>query len=542
MSSAPPMPEALQPAKRTGPVTTIALRTSLIWHDEVMEDVVSDKPTAITLGANGKTTFVVPSIGLPDQFAIVSPGNRGYLLTLGEHMRGTICIDGVEKDVEEFVRRGGEGDSLSPGGFRATPISGRDWGVVDLDETGAYKLFFQFVPVEAAAPFLTKPVMYAGLAGYLISIITLGLIFANKGNLAVTEGLFRGFGLATAILGSSALVRWLIKQNSDQQASFAFSVLAHAALLFMTYRLYNGKDPFVWPGPRDLTASYLATRLEPEVPPEPPKPAAATAVGKQEAAQKNPNKENVKTATKGDQGASGGKGDTERARDPNAKPNPEPPKQALFTENNKKVLDNLIQNNLPTGLSKFQGMQGELRRGSVGYGAGTGTGVGDEIGGTGTTRGGKGHGPGGGGNVDGDFVSERGPINTGTNRPGGSCVGPGCHGSGPKPVTVGFASPTGDINGLTAEEIDRVVRARAGIFRACYQHELNRNPGIGGKLVIKFSINGEGAVTSASTGSGNGLHNEDVESCVKANVMKLKFPAKGGTSNVNYPFVFSQGG
>ena len=37
-----------------------------------------------------------------------------------------------------------------PGGFRATPISGKDWGVVDLDETGDYKLFFQFVPVEDA--------------------------------------------------------------------------------------------------------------------------------------------------------------------------------------------------------------------------------------------------------------------------------------------------------------------------------------------------------------------------------------------------------
>ena len=31
-------------------------------------------------------------------------------------------------------------------------------------------------------------------------------------------------------------------------------------------------------------------------------------------------------------------------------------------------------------------------------------------------------------------------------------------------------------------------------------------------------------------------------SCVTANVMRLKFPAKGGMANVNYPFVFSPGG
>ena len=94
------------------------------------------------------------------------PGNRGYLLTLGERMRGTICIDGEEKDVAEFVRRGGEGDG--PGGFRATPISGKDWGVVDLDETGDYKLFFQFVPLEESPVFFTPPVIFAGLGGYLL--------------------------------------------------------------------------------------------------------------------------------------------------------------------------------------------------------------------------------------------------------------------------------------------------------------------------------------------------------------------------------------
>ena len=76
-----------------------ALRIALIWHDEVMSDVVLEKPRAITLGSAGRTTFTVPNIGLPDKFAIVRPGNRGYLLTLGERMTGTICIDGEEKDV-----------------------------------------------------------------------------------------------------------------------------------------------------------------------------------------------------------------------------------------------------------------------------------------------------------------------------------------------------------------------------------------------------------------------------------------------------------
>ena len=124
-------------------MTTVALRTSLIWQDEVMEDLVAHKPMKITVGNTGTPTFVVPNVGLPKDFAIVRPGNRGYLLTLGERMRGTISIDGEEKDVAELVRQ------TNAGGFSATPISGKDWGVIELDESGDYKIFFQFVPVEA---------------------------------------------------------------------------------------------------------------------------------------------------------------------------------------------------------------------------------------------------------------------------------------------------------------------------------------------------------------------------------------------------------
>src|SRR5437016_6307768 len=39
-------------------VKSVALRVSLIWHDEVMEDLVLEKPAKITIGSTGKPTFV----------------------------------------------------------------------------------------------------------------------------------------------------------------------------------------------------------------------------------------------------------------------------------------------------------------------------------------------------------------------------------------------------------------------------------------------------------------------------------------------------
>jgi len=546
-------------------VTATALRTSLIWHDEVMEDIVLDRPRKITLGRSRKSTFVVPDIGLPAEFVVVRPKDHGYYeLTLGPRMRGTICVDGRERDVGELVAGGddggGDGDGDSDGGgkgkskgkgkgkgkgdadFKATPISKGDWGVIHLDESGDYKLFFQFVPVEEPPQFFTRPVLFGGLGGYVLASAGLSLMWWLNDQ-PLDEAIFRGVGMTTIVLALAAGAWWAYRQDNEQKASLVFSIVLHLALLFTTYRLYNGENPFVWPGGRDLTASYLVTRLEPKPPPEPEQPLAVGPASKEEAAAANPNPQNVKTATKGDEGASGGKGETERARVPNAKDTPpNPPKVGFFTDRNRKYLDNIIDRDLKTSMGKFAGIEGTLKQGSMGYGAGTGTGVGDALGGTGTTRGSKKGGPGGGGNVEGDFVTNKGPIDTGTQRPGGTCVGPNCKGAGPREVKVAVGEMSGDSGGLTAEEINRTVKARGGVFRACYQKELNRSPGIAGKLVVKFKIDGSGVVQAASVTGGSTLSNAAVGECVTSNVMRLRFRAAGGAANVTFPFVFSPGG
>jgi hypothetical protein len=356
------------------------------------------------------------------------------------------------------------------------------------------------------------------------------------------EAVFRGAGLATLALIASSLIWAFLRQDTESHASMAFSIALHGALLYTTFALYDGQDPFVWPGPRAMTGNYLVTRLDPEPQPEPEK-ATIGAAQKQEAAAKSDTPK-LATATKGDEGKSGGKGDEERARDKNAKDvPPAPPPVVLFTENNKRVLDNIVDSNLSTSLAKFTGIKDDrTTRGTLGYGEGTGTGVGNDLGGLGTKGGSKGKGAGGGGNVSGDFKSGPGKIDTGRERPGGDCVGPNCAGAGPKEVKVAIATGTGDFGGYTEDEINRVVKARAGVFRACYQKELNRSPGIGGKLVVKFKIGADGTVQTAAKVAGSSLSNDAVESCVKSNVMRLKFPPKGGIANVTYPFVFSQGG
>jgi hypothetical protein len=519
-------------------VTTVALRTSLIWHDEVMDDLVIDRPKKITLGRTGSSTFTVPDIGLPKNFAIVRPGKRGYLLTLGERMRGTICVDGEQRDVGEFVARG-EGQRV--GSFCATPISGRDWGVIDLDESGHYKLFFQFVPVEEPAVFFTPQVILAGIIGYLVTGAALALLWWLR-SYDIDEAAFRGGGMATVVLALAAIGYYIYCLEPESQAALAFSIILHGALLGWLYWTWVDEDPFVWPGARGITGNYLVTRLEPEKPPEPVKPTLGAAKQeKQEAAAKNQNKPHPKAATKGAEGAAGGKGEKERARDPNAKDVPvETPKVALTDDKSVKMIDNVLNHDLDTALGKFTGLKGDTRtKGFTGFGNGEGTGVGAGKG-FGTKKGSKGKGSGANGGVEGDVVSA-GKIDTGADRPGGNCVGPNCTGAGPKEIKLAIQGGSGDFGGYTQDEIDRVVRGAQGLLRACYQRELNHAPGLGGKLVIRWRIGPEGTVQTAANGGGSSLVNDAVESCVKRNIMKLRFPPKGAIANVTYPFVFTQG-
>jgi len=191
-----------------------ALRTSLIWHDEVMADVVDERPRAITIGPGAGATFVTPDLGLPVDYAIVRPGRRGHVLALGGAMRGTVCVGGVEQDVATLLAQ-------SEAGFHATSIGGIDWGVIELDASGHYKLFFAFVALDEVP---AKPLFEADL---------------------------------------------------EQRASLAFSTLLHAALLFATYQLYVHHDTVIEPV-RDLTASYVVTRTS-EIEAPVAKPAAAAA-------------------------------------------------------------------------------------------------------------------------------------------------------------------------------------------------------------------------------------------------------------------------
>ena len=109
--------------------------------------------------------------------------------------------------------------------------------------------------------------------------------------------------------------------------------------------------------------------------------------------------------------------------------------------------------------------------------------------------------------------------------------------AGPK-TTAGPLQVSGR---LPPEVIQRIVRQNFGRFRACYEAGLAKDPGLKGKVSVRFVIGKDGAVGSVSD-AGSDLPDPATKKCLLAAFSGLSFPQpEGGIVTVVYPLVFNPG-
>ncbi len=249
-------------------------------------------------------------------------------------------------------------------------------------------------------------------------------------------------------------------------------------------------------------------------------------------------------STQGKEGKAGGESEKERQRAPD--PDQGEPDQTIpeniqvglmsqkSRESIKKTLDRGgFDEKLGKALAR---MQGPINDGTMGgSGRGTGTGFGAGAGSGTSTRGGTGSG--GGGNNIGD-VQTHGPIRTGGDRAARGVSG----GKGVKEVSVKVdtGDPGGDLGGLTAAEILKVVNSRKNGLKTCYERELQRSKDLGGKVVISWKIDSKGQVQGARVAKST-LGNGRVEDCLVRQVSSMRFPPPrgGAIAKVTFPFLFA---
>ena len=157
-------------------------------------------------------------------------------------------------------------------------------------------------------------------------------------------------------------------------------------------------------------------------------------------------------------------------------------------------------------------------------------------------------GEGGGGRGEGIGLDRVGTYSHGAGCVGTNCVqgfGRGGNGFGSREHTTKVPTTrTGNpqISGrIPPEVIQRIVRQNHGRFRMCYEQGLVSNPNLEGRVVVRFVIDNNGAVSFAGNGGGD-LPSSEVNSCVVRAFYGLSFPApEGGVVKVAYPILFSPG-
>jgi hypothetical protein len=93
---------------------------------------------------------------------------------------------------------------------------------------------------------------------------------------------------------------------------------------------------------------------------------------------------------------------------------------------------------------------------------------------------------------------------------------------------------------LEAEEIQSVVRASFGQFRACYESLLNDNPQASGRIILDFAVSPGGSVSQVKANA-EAAALESMQDCMKNATETLVFPAAAKETTVVYPVLFTPG-
>lgn len=110
--------------------------------------------------------------------------------------------------------------------------------------------------------------------------------------------------------------------------------------------------------------------------------------------------------------------------------------------------------------------------------------------------------------------------------------------SAPPEIKGDAAAAGADARSMAA--INKIVSSEEGRLRKVYESMLKRDPGLSGKLVIKFTILADGSVTDIAIVKST-TNNPSFDERIVSYIKRFKFPPiqEGGIVEVTYPFVFT---
>ncbi|MBS1961878.1 MAG: TonB family protein [Bdellovibrionales bacterium] len=134
-----------------------------------------------------------------------------------------------------------------------------------------------------------------------------------------------------------------------------------------------------------------------------------------------------------------------------------------------------------------------------------------------------------------DAAGVRGPATAGYSNGVKGVISAGGGGDG---ISLGTGEAEVE-EGLTKEEVGRVIHAHMKEVRYCYESSMVRASKVDGRVVLDFTINGRGVVAKAKV-SNSSLPDPALGECIQRRLRTWQFPLPKGGVNVDvaYPFIF----
>lgn len=93
---------------------------------------------------------------------------------------------------------------------------------------------------------------------------------------------------------------------------------------------------------------------------------------------------------------------------------------------------------------------------------------------------------------------------------------------------------------INREEYREKIKQHLPQFQSCYSEARKTDKALKGKIIITFTVDEEGTVTTAEVDKKSSLNNEVLNQCMISEINKIDFPSppKGALAEISYPFEF----
>lgn len=498
------LPEEMEKAFET-PEHSRELEVTALWGDHILDVSNYYDPITLSVGESPRNDYIIPSVGIPDEFALVNIEDDGTAhLSLTDEMSGTVrardkiyTIQDLKQ--EKFVRQSGDSFTLA--------LKQDDFAKISIGTVNFFLLYVKPAPRIKAAPLFDRdPLMIRTFIGSILFLLLfmVAVNFVPKPKPVTIEMIPERFQKIVIKKRPNIPAKQGIVAKGEQSKEGG-SKAGEGGPAFGP----EGKA-----GKKELPDKGIVPQAI--LPQSKPKEVTPPAVAAKPSNKPAPQQRKVVDANKAKSVG------LLKAFS-----------QSGVAKDFKNLIDQGVGPEGPGGFDEFgKAVTGARGKSIEDTGGAGGKGLkGVDVGGGGKTLG-----------IDGPSTKGLGRGYEGDGI-GEGISGPGRLGQKGEHAISIVSENVQVLSGLAKDLINAVVQRHRSEIRACYDASLQRNPNTRGKVTVAFNIQPNGIVSTASVKEGT-TGDSALENCIVSRVKTWVFPkpeAPVVTEVAAYPFYLNPG-